>query len=230
MDAVLKYKSPANEIALQEEKKETIETFDYPKIATNITPVDVNVPLDSKKYLLSKTDPSGVIEYCNKYFCEVTGYDKKELIGQPHSIVRHPDMPGAIFHIMWEHLHQKKSIPLILKNMTKKGHYFWIQTEINIKMNKASNEITGYFAYQRKVPQYVINTIEPLYYELRNIEKQRGLEHSVKYLKNFLAQREQTFEEYMQEVHISNTFAYKLSKLSKKLFTDPEKEELLLSS
>ena len=224
MDAVLKYQSPANEIALYE------EAYTHPKIVTDISPVDIDVPLDSRKYLLSKTDPSGVIEYCNRYFCEITGYQESELIGQPHSIVRHPDMPGAIYHIMWEHLHQKKSIPLILKNMTKKGHYYWIQTEINIKINKASNEITGYFAYQRKVPQYVIKTIEPLYYELRSIEKRRGLESAVTHLKNFLAQREQTFEEYIHEVHISNTFAYKLSKLSKKIFTDPEKEEILLSS
>ena len=224
MDAVLKYQSPANEIAYEE------EVNNYPKIETGIAPVDISVPLDSRKYLLSKTDPNGVIEYCNKYFCEITGYEESELIGQPHSIVRHPDMPGAIFYIMWEHLHHKKSIPLILKNMTKNGHYYWIQTEINIKINKASNEITGYFSYQREVPQYVIKAIEPLYYELRSIERRRGLERSVDYLKSFLAQREQTFEDYIHELHISNTFAYKLSKLSKRIFTDPEKEEILLSS
>ncbi|MEJ2500674.1 MAG: PAS domain S-box protein, partial [Campylobacterales bacterium] len=60
-------------------------------------PVDEEIKLDPKKYIVSKTDPKGIIEYGNDYFVEISGYKESELIGQPHNIIRHPDMPKVVF-------------------------------------------------------------------------------------------------------------------------------------
>ncbi|MEJ2469266.1 MAG: PAS domain S-box protein, partial [Campylobacterales bacterium] len=65
-------------------------------------PVDEEIKLDPKKYIVSKTDPKGIIEYGNDYFVEISGYKESELIGQPHNIIRHPDMPKVVFKLMWD--------------------------------------------------------------------------------------------------------------------------------
>ena len=63
------------------------------------TPIDHEIKLDPKRYIVSKTDPKGFIEYGNDYFVEISGYTEAELLGQPHSIIRHPDMPKIIYKI-----------------------------------------------------------------------------------------------------------------------------------
>ncbi len=224
MTATLKYPSKNH----TKEEPSPLKRPLHQKATITTTPVEKAVTLDNRKYLLSKTDPAGNIEYCNDYFCQITGYTEHELMGQPHSIVRHPDMPSAIFYMMWEHLRQKKNITLILKNMTKKGHFYWIQTEINIKINRASNEIIGYFAYQKHVPQHVIDTLQPLYAQLSRLEQRHDMEAAVAYLQNFLQQRGQSYEQYIHEVLHAGTFAYRLSRLKKKIFTNQREKSTLL--
>jgi PAS domain S-box-containing protein len=216
MNARLKYVSEKETDTTNESPK---TTQNYPKFISSVKPVNQEVSLNTKKYLLSKTDSLGNIEYCNSYFCEITGYHEEELIGKPHSIVRHPDMPGAIFHLMWQHLHRRKPVHVILKNMRKDGRFYWIHADINIKINKASNEIIGYFAYQKKVPDHVIKTINPLYIQLQKIENYLGLEASVRYLSRFLEQSEKSYTQYIEEVLYAKTFAYKLAKLKKRLLS-----------
>lgn len=67
-------------------------------------PTGNEIKLDSKKFIVSKTDVTGKIVYGNSYFTEISGYKESELIGAPHNILRHPDMPKALFYLMWEHL------------------------------------------------------------------------------------------------------------------------------
>ena len=66
------------------------------------TPIDEEIELDPKRYIVSKTDATGIITYANDYFSEVAQYSNAELIGQPHNIVRHPDMPLVAFKLMWD--------------------------------------------------------------------------------------------------------------------------------
>jgi PAS domain S-box-containing protein len=217
MNARLKYVSEKETDTIDKPQK---STQSYPKFISSVKPLNQEISLDAKKYLLSKTDSLGNIEYCNSYFCEITGYDEEELIGKPHSIVRHPDMPGAIFHLMWNSLHRREPVHVILKNMRKDGRFYWIHADINIKINKASNEIIGYFAYQKKVPDHVITTIAPLYTQLQKVENDSGLEASVRYLSRFLEQSEKSYAQYIEEVLYARTFTYKLAKLKKRLLSN----------
>ena len=76
--------------------------------------------------LLSITKPSSHITYASKEFCEVAGYTQEELVGNPHNMVRHPDMPSEAFKDMWEHLKSGKSWMGIVKNRCKNGDYYWV--------------------------------------------------------------------------------------------------------
>ena len=77
---------------------------------TKPTPIDEEIPLDPKRYIVSETDAKGKITFCNDYFREVSGYSQEELNGHPHSIVRHPDMPKVVFKLLWQTKELIKSV------------------------------------------------------------------------------------------------------------------------
>ena len=85
---------------------------------TKPTPIDEEIVLDPKRYIVSETDAKGKITFCNDYFIEVAGYSKEELIGVPHNIVRHPDMPKVVFKLLWETISQGNGVA----NKTAKNH------------------------------------------------------------------------------------------------------------
>ncbi len=86
-----------------------------------------------KNVITSETDENGIITYVSQAFCEISGHTKKELIGQPHNIVRHPDMPANIFDDLWKTLKQDKVWEGEVKNLKKDGTYYWVHTIISPK-------------------------------------------------------------------------------------------------
>ena len=84
-------------------------------------PVDEQIKLDAKRYIVSRTDPKGVIEYGNDYFVEISGYKGSELVGQPHNIIRHPDMPRIVFKMMWDRIKIVKTLWLWSKIWPRTG-------------------------------------------------------------------------------------------------------------
>jgi aerotaxis receptor len=81
--------------------------------------------------IVSRTDLKGIITYANETFAEISGYDIDELVGKPHNIVRHPDMPKTIFKELWNSLQSKGSWSGIVKNMRKDQGFYWIYAEIS---------------------------------------------------------------------------------------------------
>ena len=84
------------------------------------------IVLDKSTMIVSETDMKGNILYANNDFCKIAGYTKDELIGQPHNIVRHPDMPKVAFKDLWETIKSGKVWKGIVKNKTKDGRYYWV--------------------------------------------------------------------------------------------------------
>src|SRR5580704_8741733 len=76
--------------------------------------------------IASKTDVKGVITYANRTFMEVSLYSEEELLGQPHSIVRHPDMPRCVFKLLWDTIQKGDEIFAYVKNMCKNGDFYWV--------------------------------------------------------------------------------------------------------
>ena len=89
------------------------------------TPVNKEVAWDKSKTIMSKTDAKGTIEYVNQVFIDVCGYSEGELIGKPHNIIRHPDMPKTIFKILWDNIQKGINFHAIVKNMAKSGEYYF---------------------------------------------------------------------------------------------------------
>ena len=81
----------------------------------SLRPLDIEVPVDSKREILSETDRSGRITYLNDYFVELSGYQEAELVGSPHNIVRNPDMPITVFKLLWDALKHGEDYKAIVK-------------------------------------------------------------------------------------------------------------------
>jgi PAS domain S-box-containing protein len=167
------------------------------------TPKNEEIELDPKRYIVSETDEKGRITFANDYFKEVSGYSDEELIGKPHNIVRHPDMPKVVFKLLWETIKQGKNINAVVKNLAKDGRYYWIFTEFEIRRDTDTGDIIGYHAARKTISKHVIEIISDLYTKLLDIEKSQGVEASEKYLIEFLKDKgsDIEFSNIMEEIH-----------------------------
>ena len=170
---------------------------------TKPTPLDIEIVLDPKRYIVSETDEKGKITFCNDYFIEVSGYSKEELIGKPHNIVRHPDMPKVVFKLLWETISAGKNINALVKNLAKDGRYYWIFTEFEIRKDTDTGDIIGYHAARKSISKHVIEIIADLYAKLLQIEKDDSIEAAQTYLVNFLKEKgdDMDFANIMEEIH-----------------------------
>ena len=180
-------------------------------------PIDEEIKLNSKKIIVSKTDKTGKILYVNDYFCEVTGYEPNEVLGVPHSILRHPDMPRAIFYIMWRTIQNGENITAVVKNLAKSGKYYWVTTDFENHRN-SRGEIESYIAFRRPASRKAIEAIEELYATLLDIEKRHGMEASLVYLQGYLDERHTTYTEFMNKIVKPQSLMEKLFNLMKKTF------------
>jgi len=98
--------------------------------------------------IISRTDTRGRIEYVSDDFARISGYTKEEMIGKPHNLVRHPDMPRAIFQEMWNTIQSGYPWTGIVKNRTKGGGYYWVDATVTPILK--GGEIVGYISVRRK--------------------------------------------------------------------------------
>ncbi|WP_417325217.1 PAS domain-containing protein [Halarcobacter sp.] len=119
------------------------------------------VELDKKTMIVSETDEKGIIIYANDDFCAIAGYTKEELIGQPHNIVRHPDMPKAAFKDLWTTIQEGKIWKGIVKNKTKDGNYYWVNA--TAYPSTSSNGKKRYISVRIKPTRKEIEKAEELY-------------------------------------------------------------------
>ena len=181
--------------------------------------IDNEIKLSDKRYIVSKTDAKGVIEYGNDYFMEIAGYSEQELIGQPHSIVRHPDMPKIAFKLMWDRIKQGKNFMAVVKNLAKDGSYYWVVTDFEPKVDPITNEIISHTAFRKAAPQKAIDVMEPIYATLLKLENEGGMEASEKFLRGFLEENNTTYDEFIDKT-VGNSGMFKIFfKAMKKLFS-----------
>jgi len=182
-------------------------------------PIFNEIQLDPKRYIVSKTDPKGIIEYGNDYFVEISGYTEPELIGQPHSLIRHPDMPKVVFKMMWDRINKAQNIMAIVKNLAKDGSYYWVITEFEPKVDPITNEIISHTAFRKAAPKNAVEAIEPIYAKLLEIETLGGMEASEKYLRGFFEEKGVTYDEFINNL-VGNKGIFKIFfTMMKKLFS-----------
>lgn len=166
-------------------------------------PVNVEVKLDPNKTIMSKTDLKGVIQYSNDYFVEVSEYTREELMGSPHNVIRHPDMPKLVFKIMWDRLKRGEGLYAIVKNLTKSGKYYWVLARIEPKTDQ-NDKVDSYFSYRKAVPMKAVNKIEQYYKVLLSIEKEQKVEAAEYYFKGLLEEKNLTYDEFILRILETN--------------------------
>jgi PAS domain S-box-containing protein len=144
--------------------------------------------LKENDFIVSKTDTKGIILYGNRIFIELSGYAENELLGKPHSILRHADMPKIIFQLLWERIQNKKEIFAYVKNLCKDGSYYWVYANITASLD-SSNNIRDFHSVRRKPTTKAMEVIPKLYQELLESEKNGGVEASKKLLEQTLEKK-----------------------------------------
>lgn len=122
----------------------------------------------SNQYILSETDDKGIIIYANDTFCEIAGYKIDELVGEPHNIVRHPDMPRIAFKGLWDDIRSKGFWSGIVKNLRKDGGFYWVQATV-LRRVHSDGRVT-YLSVRRVPDRGEVNNCISLYAELKSKE------------------------------------------------------------
>lgn len=115
------------------------------------------IKLTKESFLVSETDKKGKITFANEDFCKIAGYELEDLLGKPHNVVRHPDMPKAAFKDLWETVQKGQIWRGYVKNSCKQsGDFYWVYATVYPREN-------GYMSCRRKASQDEINAAEKLY-------------------------------------------------------------------
>jgi PAS domain S-box-containing protein len=138
-----------------------------------ITPTQVERVMREEDFIVSMTDQKGRITYGNRIFIEFSGYSEVELIGTQHNIIRHPDMPRAVFQLLWDKIQMGDECFAYVKNMSKDGGFYWVFANVTPTFDHAG-KITGYLSVRRKPKLSGIQTVTGLYAAMLAEEKKVG--------------------------------------------------------
>jgi aerotaxis receptor len=139
-----------------------------------ITPINEEVTFEDVgvkgRPIISKTDLKGKITFVNSAFAKLAGYSKEELIGKPHNIIRHPDMPKAAFKELWDTIEKNQKWRGFVKNLRKDGKYYWVEAFIEPIFDENGTKI-GYISARKEVSPEDKEKYEKIYKEMREKEK-----------------------------------------------------------
>jgi len=161
---------------------------------TKPSPTSRETSIQADDFLVSKTDTEGRITYANPSFIKVTGFTEKELLGKPHNLIRHQDMPKIIFKLLWEEISNKREIFAYVKNMSKNGGYYWVYANVTPSFDTQKN-IIGYYSVRRKANPKALEIIVPLYEKLLSLESSGSMDASAKYLEEILKDKGVSYDE-----------------------------------
>lgn len=129
---------------------------------------------DDDELIVSKTDLKGRITYANDVFLRLAGMSEKQCLGEPHSLIRHPDMPRCVFKLLWDTLASGKEVFAYIVNRAVNGDHYWVYAHVTPSFDDAG-EIIGYHSNRRAPDMVIVNEhIIPLYKTLCEEEKRHG--------------------------------------------------------
>ncbi|MAU41648.1 MAG: chemotaxis protein [Kordiimonas sp.] len=123
--------------------------------------------------IVSKTDLTGRITYVNDTFQRVSLFSESELLGQPHNLIRHPDMPRCVFKLLWETIAQGRELFAYVKNIAANGDYYWVFAHVTPSFDEAGN-IVGYHSNRRYPDPSTVEIIAALYRHLLEEENRHA--------------------------------------------------------
>lgn len=136
----------------------------------NLPVIPHEYPFPSGQTLVSTTDTQGRILHCNAAFVEVSGYKKEELLGQPHNLIRHPDMPAEAFRDMWATIGAGSPWSGLVKNRRKDGSHYWVMANVTPLLH--AGQLSGYMSVRSEASRAQIQAAEALYAAMREEARQ----------------------------------------------------------
>ena len=160
-----------------------------------ITPKNSEKVFAKDEILVTKTDLKGIITYANRGFMDIVEMDEKTLVGSPHNIIRHPDMPKIIFKYLWTYLQNKEEIHAYVKNICADGSYYWVMA--NVTPSYLNGKVVGYHSSRRSPTPEAMQIIKPLYEQLLRAEKSAGISASEKIMNDLLKEKGVNYDEFI---------------------------------
>jgi len=161
----------------------------------NITPRNSEKIFDKNVLLVTKTDLKGKITYANRAFMDIVSMDEDTLVGAPHNIIRHRDMPKIIFKYLWSYLQDGKEIHAYVKNICADGSYYWVMA--NVTPSYLNGNVVGYHSSRRLPTREALDIIKPLYQKLLSAEKSGGINASEKIMNDLLDEKGVDYDEFI---------------------------------
>ncbi|HGY91159.1 MAG TPA: PAS domain S-box protein [Planctomycetes bacterium] len=165
------------------------------------SPTGVERFFGDDEIIVSKTDARGVITYANRVFLRIAGYEEHEVLGRPHSIIRHPDMPRCVFKLLWDTIQSGEEIFAYVVNLAKNGDHYWVLAHVTPTFD-AQGRITGYHSSRRVPRPGVLDKVRPLYANLLATEQRydnkiEGMQASSKVLMSQLEEAGVSYGEFV---------------------------------
>jgi PAS domain S-box-containing protein len=151
--------------------------------------------------IVSKTDVQGRITYVNDVFLSVSDYVETEVIGKPHNVIRHPDMPRCVFKLLWDNIQAGQEIFAYVNNRAKNGDNYWVFAHVTPSYD-ANHKLIGYHSNRRSPRREAIAKVTPLYAQLlaeenKHSDRKQGTEAGTRLLLNILANQGIDYEEFV---------------------------------
>jgi len=143
-----------SKLGYQQEQNRFLEKITDPALLDHLYLLEQYRDIVDESNIVSKTNPKGIITFTNKKFEEISGFSSEELIGKPHNIIRHPDMPSSTFKSMWDSIREKKTWHGVIKNRKKNGGYYIVDATI-IPIIDSQGEITEYIAIRKDITSLI---------------------------------------------------------------------------
>ncbi len=150
-------------------------------------------------FIVSKTDTKGRITYCNEIFMDMAQMPESDLLGKPHNVVRHPDMPKVVFKLLWDYVQSGKEIFAYVKNLSADGSFYWVYANVTPSYDQ-NNNIIGYYSVRIKPSPKALEVIKPLYEKLKSLETGGGIAASEAYLNDLLNEKGVTYDEFIVSI------------------------------
>ncbi|MBL9121228.1 MAG: PAS domain-containing protein [Phycisphaerae bacterium] len=166
-----------------------------------IPPSGREVTFGQDEIIVSKTDLAGVITYANDVFQRVSGFSASELVGQPHNLIRHPDMPRCVFKLLWDTLSTGQEIFAYVINQAKNGDHYWVFAHVTPSYD-AQGRMIGYHSSRRVPYPDALPKVRDLYKTLRGVESSHsdpraGIAASFKAVVDLLQQNNISYGEFV---------------------------------
>lgn len=136
-------------------------------------PTGVERTFGEEEIIVSKTDLRGRITYANDVFLRIAGFRESEVLGKPHSLIRHPDMPRSVFKLLWDTLESGKEIFAYVVNMAKNGDHYWVLAHVTPTFGPRG-EIIGYHSNRRSPDRGALAKVQDLYRIMLEEEKKHS--------------------------------------------------------